>query len=145
MSVQFSPSQDVGLHSVLESGLALIRDAPVPGTERDRVLDNLILIFSEADRGARALFAQPSPFAVEERPAFERFALFFHYLKETFGTDLPVRLAEASAAFSDLKGGNNDDNVRRERVAALVEALLSSLQREMSLVPLLGPRTFKYG
>lgn len=145
MSVQLAPSKDLGLQHVLENGLALIRQKPFVEARRNQVLDCLIEIFNEADRGSQALQAQNLLFAVKERPAFERFTLFFRYLQDTFGPHLPSRLSEAASVLTELRNGHVNDDKRRARAAELIESLLAAMQRENDLLPLVPPRVFNYG
>jgi len=145
MTPQLAPSRDLGLELVLENGLAVIRQDPIDESRRRQILDRLIEIFSEADRGSQALKARNLLFAAEERPAFERFTLFFRYLKDSYGDDLPRRLSEAVGALTELRDGNLRDNAKRASAGELIEGLLAALQREIALSPLAPPRTFHYG
>ena len=146
MTMQLASSKDLGLQHVLENGLALMRHQPLDDeARRIQVLDNLIQIFSEADRGSQALRSQNLLFAVEQRPEFERFALFFHYLEDTFGADLPSRLTEAAAVLIELRNGPVDDETKRGRAAELIESLLTALRQERALSPLNPPRVYHYG
>lgn len=143
--MQSMSSPDLGLQSALEDGLALIRRQPLDDDRRVQVLDNLIEIFNEADRGSQALNVRDLLFAADDRPAFERFTLFFRYLSNAFGADVPTRLTEAAAVLTELRGGNAQDETQRTRVEELIEALLASMEREFSLFPLTPPREFRYG
>ncbi len=144
MTTQLASSKDLGLQHVLENGLALMRHQPLDEARRIQVLDSLIQIFSEADRGAQALRSQNLLFAVEQRPEFERFALFFHYLQDTFGANLPSRLTETAAVLIELRVGPVDDETKHDRAAELIESLLTALQQERALSPLNPPRVYHY-
>ena len=110
-----------------------------------QVLDSLIEIFSEANRGSEALLAHNLLFAVEERPAFERFSLFFRYLNDSFGAELPNRLSEGVSVLTELRNGQIGDEAQRTRAEELIDNLLQALQRESALSPLDPPRAFHYG
>lgn len=145
MSFQLASSKDLGLQHVLENGLALIRDEPIDEERRTQVLESLIKIFSEANRGSQVIQAQNLLFAASDRPAFERFTLFFRYLKDPFGNDLPARLLEAAIVLTKLRDGCLDDEDQRARVGELIESLLAAMEREIALLSLVSPREFHYG
>ena len=107
---------------------------------RERTLSPL-----NPQEGSQALRSQNLLFAVEQRHEFERFALFFHYLQDTLGADLPSRLTEAASVLKELRDGSVDDEVKRGRAAELIESLLVALRRERTLSPLNPPRVFHYG
>ena len=88
MNFQLAPSEDIGLQHALENGLALIRRTPFDTARRVQVLNNLVEIFSEAAEGSKVLQPQNFLFAVEQRPAFERFSLFYRYLGKQFGDEV---------------------------------------------------------
>ncbi len=145
MGPQLAPSRDLGLQHALENGLALLRHEPLDEARRMQVLDSLIDIFSEANRGSQALLAHNLLFAVEERPAFERFSLFFRYLNDSFGAELPNRLSEGVSVLTELRNGQIGDEAQRTRAEELIDNLLKALQRESALSPLDPPRVFHYG
>lgn len=145
MGVQLASSKDLGLKHVLENGLALIRDEPFDDGRRTQVLESLIKIFSEADRGSQVIQERNLLFAASDRPAFERFTMFFRYLKDSFGADLPARLSEAPIVLTALRDGCLDDEIQRARVGELIESILAAMEREIALMPLASPREFNYG
>ena len=138
-------SMDIGLRFALETGLSFMKPA-VDGAAPDvNVLENLAEIFSEAERGSEAVERQQLLVEVGERPAFERFTVFFRYLKDAVGVDeLPARLSEAASVFKKL--GNNEvvDLERRQRAAELLEKLLLSMRRETALARPVAPQNFIY-
>lgn len=144
MSLHITPSMDIGLQHVLENGLSLIEQQPVPGAQRQQVLNSLVTIFSEAKLGSQALVVQNLLLAVKEGPAVERFSLFFRYLKESFGDELPERLSEAEKVFADIRDGREFDDAQKARAADLIRHLLTALHRESVSVPLTAPRQFSF-
>lgn len=145
MEMQLATLIDLGLKDALRNGLAVIRGDTIEEARRAQVLDSLVQVFSEASRGSQVLATRSLLSATDDRPAFERFALFFRYLKDKYESDLPTRLSEAANALSDLRDGDLLDRVRRERVREMLENLLEALRRESALVPLVPPQDIHYG
>jgi hypothetical protein len=143
MTLQIEPSMDIGLRHVLETGLSVVRPEQAVEVD-DKVLGNLIEIFSEAGRGSEALQQRDSLIGVDERPAFERFALFFRYLKGAVGDDLTNRLSETASVFTGVKNREPVDSERRQRAAELIERLLTAMRREAALARLVAPRSITY-
>jgi hypothetical protein len=132
---------DIGLRHMLEAGLSLV-EAQAPQEEDSRVLESLVEIFSEAGRGSQAV--QQLLVGVEERPAFERFTLFFKYLKDAVGDDLPNRLSETANVFDSVKKKEAVEPERRAAAADLIQKLLTSMRREASLSRLSAPKSIVY-
>lgn len=135
---------DIGLRFALEAGLSFIRPTTNEVMLDTQVFQNLAEIFSEAGRGSEAVQRDQLLMEVGERPAFERFALFFRYLKDTIGEELPVRLSEAASVFSKMGKNEEVDAERRRRAAELIERLLFSIQRETALTRPVAPQNFVY-
>lgn len=144
MAMKLEISMDIGLRHVLETGLSFIEPEPGAIESDSAVLDSLAEIFSEAGRGSQAVQRHELLVGVEERPAFERFALFFRYLKDAIGDDLPNRLSEAASVFKELKNNETIDPERRRRAAELIEKLLTAMRREVALSRLVAPKNFVY-
>ena len=143
MALQLEPSMDIGLRHALEAGLSVV--GTQPATEVDtRVLDSLVEIFSEAGRGSQAVEQRELLVGLNERPAFERFALFFRYLRDAVGDDLPRRLSETASVFSEVKNRETVDPERRKQAADLIEKLLIAMRREASLSRLVAPKSIVY-
>lgn len=143
MALQLEPSMDIGLRHALEAGLSVV--GTQPATEVDtRVLDSLVEIFSEAGRGSQAVEQRELLVGLNERPAFERFALFFRYLRDAVGDDLPRRLSETASVFSEVKNREAVDPERRKQAADLIEKLLIAMRREASLSRLVAPKSIVY-
>jgi hypothetical protein len=138
-------SLDIGLRFALEKGLSFVRP-PAQGAAPDaRVLENLAEIFSEAGRGSEAVQRQQLLVELGERPAFERFTVFFRYLKGSVGVEeLPARLSEAASVFEELGNNGAVDSERRQRTAELIEKLLQSMRRETALARPVAPQNFIY-
>jgi hypothetical protein len=142
MNLQLTPAEDLSLQHVLENGLAVLRSQDLEAGRRARTLESLSRIFREAESGSQALHAQNLLFGVEQRPALERFTLFFRYLDRHFGESLSDRLQEASDVFAKLQNDGIPDNTSRGRTQELIERLLSAFDEERSLSPLEPPRLF---
>lgn len=136
----YRPTTDLALQHVLQSGLAVVRNQPLAGERRTQVLRALVEIFSDADRGSQAVGAHNLLISVEEPPAFERFVLFFRYLHQSLGNDLPARLSEATAVFSGIENNADQAADAKARVAALIEGVLAAISRENALAPLAAPK-----
>ncbi len=143
MKQHLSPSRDPGLLSVLENGLAVIKDKKIDGARRQQILDVLNEMFSEASRGSKALSTHNLLDAAEE-PALERLSLFVNYLDDPFGADLPNRLSEAAAVVTELRKGHPQDNTSTERVCDIIEKLLAALKTDYLTTPLASPVEFQY-
>jgi hypothetical protein len=145
MVTRIEPWMDIGLRHALETGLALVRPSPTQKSEpEERIIANLIEILSEARRGSQAVQRNELLTGVRERPAFERFALFFRYLRDTIGDELPTRLEEAASVFEEVKQRKHVDPKRQERTAELIDNLLKSVRREAALSRPVAPRTIVY-
>jgi uncharacterized protein YecE (DUF72 family) len=144
MTTQLSPSKDLGLRHVLETGLSVIRNEQVDGSRRDSALDRLIEIFGEAERGSQAVRAQNLLFATEERSAFEQFSMFFRYLDAPFGEALADRLSEAKNALGELRVHGVRDDERLRNANELIEKLIAAIKRDSALTPLEAPKTFQF-
>lgn len=134
------PITDLALQHILQSGLAVVRGEPVEESRRSKVLQALVQIFTDADRGSQALGAQNLLLAVEEPPAFERFVLLFRYLNQSFGQDLPARLSEAASVLTDIEKNAPLSAQAKTRAAELLEGVLAAIAREGALRQLAPPR-----
>ena len=135
-----TPTSDLALRHILESGLKVVRDEPVDESRRTNVLRALVQIFTEASRGSEAVNSRNMLIAVEEPPAFERFALFFRYLNRTFGADLPARLAEATGVLTAIEQKAQLNAAAKGRVAELIQNMLAAINRESRLSQLNSPK-----
>ncbi|MSW51034.1 MAG: hypothetical protein F2817_09140 [Actinobacteria bacterium] len=142
MRFALEPSRDVGLQHVLRNGIALLEHREM-NQDRRRVLDGLLEIVSDADRGSGALREHGLTFALDERCAFERYSLFVRYLEDSVD-DLPRRLSEARETLQ-LIGASGD--VSRECAASvgdLLARLLGALERDRAFAPLATVRDVHY-
>lgn len=142
MRFEMEPSQDLGLRHVLRNGISVLHGIEPP-QGRGRVLHGLLEIVSDADRGADVLNAQNLTFALDNKPAFERFSLFVRYLSDTF-TDLPARLADAKTILTRVEAGEEVDLEHVQQVNELLTKLLEALERERSLTPLPTMRDYNF-
>jgi len=142
MTFQLTPAEDLSLQQVLENGLAVLRNEKISEAQRNRAIQNLGRIFTEARSVSQALHAQNLLFAVDQKPALERFTLFFNYLYPHFGDDLTNRLQEASSVLGALTEQEIPSNAARARTEELIEKLLSAFSEERSLSRLEPPRLF---
>lgn len=144
MALGNDAAMDIGLRFALEAGLSFVQPSADEVALDAGVLENLAEIFSEAGRGSEAVQRNQLLVEVGERPAFERFTLFFRYLKDAIGEELPARLSEAASVF-EMIGKNEDVDVeRRRRTAELIEKLLLSIRRETALSRPVAPQNFIY-
>lgn len=131
---------DIGLRYVLESGLNTVRNVSPGATDPD-VLGSLVEIFSEAGRGSQNIQRREFLVGIEDRPAFDRFSLFFNYLKNSLQGDLPSRIHEAATVFQRVRDRVPVDPAEQERAAELVEKLLDSMRKEAALARPVAPRS----
>jgi len=143
MRFEVDAAQDLGLQHMLENGLAVLRGVELGAPRRAKVLRGLLEMISEADRGSAALRAQSLTSALEDRPAFDRFTLFFRYLKDTT-EDLSGQLSTARAALEALDQGKELTPDQGATLEMLLSELLEALERERALAPLHTPREFHY-
>lgn len=144
MALQLEPSRDLGLQNVLRTGLTIIRDGDDANGHREQLLNALIDIFAEADRGSQRLERRSLAVSKDDRLAIERFTVFFRYLTEEYGDELSNRLAETTGVLKRMQTGDADVE-EKTRAATLIEAFLSALSRDRALRPLPAPRTVQYG
>lgn len=142
MRFELEPSQDLGLRHVLRNGISVLQGGEPP-QGRGRVLNGLLEIVSDAERGADALQAQNLTFALDNKPAFERFSLFVRYLNDTLA-DLPTRLAEAKETLKRVEAGENVELDHIQHVSDLLTKLLDALERERALAPLPTMRDYNF-
>lgn len=142
MRFEIEPSQDLGLRHVLRNGISVLQGGEPP-QGRGRVLHGLLEIVSDADRGADALNGPNLTFALDNKPAFERFSLFVRYLSDAFA-DLPTRLAEAKTTLTKVEAGEEVEPVHVQQVNDLLTKLLEALERERSLAPLPTMRDYNF-
>lgn len=144
MRVERIPSKDIGLRHVLENGLTLVQGGEFDEARREQVLQSLLRIFSEADRGSEALGVHNLTPALNEKRALERFSAFYHHLRHQFGDEVPGRLGDARAALADIiqEGATNVE--RTNCLEQVLTALLESIRKEMALTPLKPPREIVY-
>ncbi|MES1974583.1 MAG: hypothetical protein WC804_06330 [Sphingomonas sp.] len=142
MRFGMEPSRDLGLQHALRNGIALL-DGRDTGQDRGRVLDGLLEIVTEADRGSGALQEHSLTFALSERSAFERYSLFDRYLSGSVA-DLPHRLAEARDVLQRVGQDEAVPPVQTASVEDLLARLLSALERDRNLTPLATVRDVHY-
>lgn len=143
MRFEMEPSQDLGLQHMLQNGVAILRGTNLGADRRQQVLDGVLEIVTDADRGCEALQEQSLAFARSDRPALERFSLFLSYVGDTDG-NLSERLAEAKDVIQALVANDDVPQNQRNSVADLLESLVKALKRERALTPLPSPREIYY-
>jgi hypothetical protein len=136
---------DLALRHILQSGVAALRGEPMTQDRRSQVLQALVEMFSDADRGSHAMGTQNFLSALEEPPAFERFVLCFRYLDKSIGSELPNRLAEASRTLAAAKVSAPINPDAKTRVTELLELMLQAMAREVVLNPLRAPKEVRLG
>lgn len=139
MDFQLTPAEDLSLQHLLENGLIVLSSSTLESGRRNRTLEGLSRIFSEADSASQALHAENVLFGVEQRPALESFSLVFHHLDPYFGESLPGRLQETSNVFDKLKRRKPVGKASRDRARELIEKLLLAFDEERSRLPLDAP------
>ncbi len=143
MRFEMEPSRDLGLQHMLQNGVAVLRGADLGAIRRQKVLDGVLEVVTDADRGCEAIQEQSLAFARSDRPALERFSLFLSYLGDTAG-NLSERLAEAKGVIQGLAANVDVPQDQRNSVADLLDSLVQALKRERAMTPLPGPREIYY-
>jgi hypothetical protein len=142
MRFELDPAQDLGLQHVLKNGVAVLQGANFDPDRQTQILDGLLEIVSDADRGSVAMNEQSLTFAMNDRPAVERFSLFLRYLGDV--EDIGAKLAGAKLVLEGLEAGQDVEEGERSSTADLLGRLLHALERERALTPLTAPREFHY-
>lgn len=143
MNFDREPSQDLGLQHLLQNGLIVLRDGDLGQERTTEVIEGLLEIVSEADRGSEALRSQNLTFALENSRAFERFSLFFRYLQGD-QEELSGRLANARRGLEILESGGSISLPERNSLESLLDDLLQALKKERALAPLHSPREIHF-
>lgn len=139
MPFMLSPTEDLGLRHVLESGLEIIRNKDACETRRAEIIDDLIEIFSQAQHASQVLQGQNLLAGIGQRTAFDKFSLFYTYLPE-LRDDLPRRLPKAIKDFQSLKDGYPES--KTNETADLIEAFLAAMEQDMALSRPVVPSRF---
>lgn len=137
------PVTDLALKHTLQSGLALVKGQAMDEGRQHLVLQALVTIFTDAEKGSQALSTRNFFFAADEPPVIERFSLFFKYLHGSMGEDLSPRLSEAAVVLKGLEQNGAADIQAQGRVAQLIEDLLNGLAQESALTPLVSQKEFQ--
>jgi hypothetical protein len=144
MSAQLSPFRDVGLQHLLENGRNLMRQRPISADRRKQIVDGLVDVFSEADRGAAPLRSQAALWSSTETPSFERFSIFFRYLKDPLKDTVLSDLSEAKRALEAMKAGQEPNSETSNWLAHMFDLLLAGLRRDQLSEPLQPPVEIKF-
>lgn len=144
MNLQLESFRDVGLQSLLENGLDILAHKPAEELRRVQVMEGLVSVFSEADRGSTVLRSQAGLWAAAETPAFERFSTFFRYLNDALGADALNQLSQAKHSLETLKAGGAVEHAAKEQVEHIIGLILSGLRRDRLSAPLIAPMEIKF-
>lgn len=145
MNYQSNTIRDLGLQQLLENGVRLFQqDQMLAPDRRAAVVDGLVQVFSEADRGAIPLRSQ-SLFSASSSADFERFSIFFRYIKEDDFEGGPLNeISEAKQALESLKAGESLDEKMASRLIRLISLVLTGLSRDRRAAPLRPPVEMKF-
>ena len=113
--------------------------------DRARLVQALIEIFSEADRGSDRLGLQRIAVEGSEQLDLERFSVFFRYLENEYGAQLPARLNETTNVLRTIENGAEIEPEKKQRAETLLAAFLDAIRRDRALQPLLAPYVVTYG
>lgn len=143
MRFEIDPSHDLGLQHALKNGVAVLQGTQFEAERKEKILGGLLEIVRDADRGSEALKEQSFTFALDERPAFERFSLFLRYLGDSV-EDIGQRLSAAKDVLEGMGAGTEVAQEARESVIDLLSQLVKALERDRALAPLTAPREIHY-
>ena len=135
------PAADLSLQHVIENSLAIVEREPFAEDRRRQVLTNLTTILDQASKGSQALQSNLLAFGAEEQPAFERFAMLFHYLQPV-AADVPALLEKAKADLVNLRDHQNQSAESKAETLKILQMLLQAVLTDRCLKPLISPREY---
>ncbi|MEZ0031270.1 hypothetical protein ABIF68_001640 [Bradyrhizobium japonicum] len=141
MTPELQPASDLSLQHVIENSLAIIEREPYDEEQRRQVLTSLTEILDQASKGSEVVQSNLLALGAEEQPAFERFALLFHYL-QPLTPDVPGLLTRARSNLEELKDHQSQTDENRAETLGVLRLLLQAVITDRCLKPLISPREF---
>ena len=126
MIPEFPPAADLSLQHVIENSLAIIEREPFSEDRRRQVLTNLTDILDQASKGSQVVQSNFLAFDAEEQPAFERFALLFHYL-QPLTPNVPDLLSHAKSNLEKLRDHQNQTDESKSEMLDVLRLLLQAV------------------
>ena len=141
--MQPSPIRDLGLQHVLENALSILRSEAIADQRRAQVIESIIELLNEADKGSSILKSNSLAVSSNEGPALQSFSIFHKCLGQSQDV-IESRLNEAKALMSDVASGRSPELAERKSVEALFAGLLAFIKRERSLIPLSSSKEYRF-
>lgn len=138
---ELPPAADLSLQHVIENSLAIIEGEPYGEARRRQVLTSLTEILDQASKGSQVVQSNSLAFGAEEQPAFERFALLFHYLQPVT-SDVPALLARAKTNLESLRDHQGPSDESKAETLSVLRLLLQAVVKDRCLQPLVSPREY---
>ena len=127
MSAQLTSFANVGLRHVLEDALAVLAGKSLPQTRREYVLEDVLKLCRDAQRGSQIASQRTLFVSSRDEPALERFSLFERYLNYSSREEWVNRLDKVCQA---LEAVLHQQEVSPDVLAAAV-AFLGDLHRNL--------------
>ncbi|MCA1430203.1 MULTISPECIES: hypothetical protein [Bradyrhizobium] len=143
MISELPPAADLSLQHVIENSLAIIEREPFAEERRRQVLTSLTEILDQASKGSQVVQSNMLAFGAEEQPAFERFAMLFHYLQPV-AADVPALLERAKANLEELRDHHGQSDQERAETLHVLRLLLQAVLTDRCLKPLVSPREYVF-
>ena len=142
MVPELPPAADLSLQHVIENSLAIIEREPFAEDRRRQVLTNLTEILDQASKGSQVVQSNLLAFGTDEQPAFERFAMLFHYLQPLTPDDVPALLAKAKFNLERLRDHQSQSAESKAETLSVLRLLLQAVLTDRCLKPLVSPREY---
>lgn len=143
MIPELPPAADLSLQHVIENSLAIIEREPFEEERRRQVLTNLTEILDQANKGSQVVQSNLLAFGAGEQPAFERFAMLFHYLQPVTA-DVPTLLERAKSNLEQIRDHQNQSDESKAETLNVLRSLLQAVLTDRCLRPLISPREYVF-
>jgi hypothetical protein len=141
MMSELPPAADLSLQHVIENSLAIVEHEPYGEARRRQILTSLTEILEQASKGSQVVQSNSLAFGAEEQPAFERFAMLFHYLQPVT-PDVPALLGKAKSNLERLRDHQSQSDESKAETLSVLQLLLRALIKDRCLQPLISPREY---
>ena len=138
---ELPPAADLSLQHVIENSLSIIEREPYGEDRRRQVLTSLTEILDQASKGSQVVQSNSLVFGAEEQPAFERFAMLFHYLQPVTA-DVPALLMRTKSNLERLRDHQNQSDESRAETLGVLHLILQAVVKDRCLQPLVSPREY---
>jgi hypothetical protein len=141
MMPELPPAADLSLQHVIENSLAIVQYEPYDEARRRQILTSLTEILEQANKGSQVVQSNSLAFGAEEQPAFERFAMLFHYLQPVT-PDVPALLGRAKSNLELLRDHQSQSDESKAETLSVLQLILRAVIKDRCLQPLISPREY---